>query len=113
MKLNPTGDRLYASCSNDHIYEFNSNTLHQTNTFSNTSYESNSFYIKIDVSVCGNFVASGSRDGDVHIWQVQDASQQAVLKGHRAEVSSVSWSKKELKVLVEVYRYTYPLLSPI
>jgi denticleless len=97
--LNPAGNRLYVCCSNDHIYEFDPNTLHQTNTFSSPSYESSSFYIKIDISVCGNFVASGSKDGDVHIWQVQDESQQAILKGHRAEVTSVSWSKKEFKVI--------------
>jgi denticleless len=98
IKLNPTGDRLYAAGSNNYIYEFDSNSLVQTNSYSNPKYESNSFYIKIDISVCGNFLASGSKDGDVYLWQVQDPLQQAVLKGHRAEVSCVSWSKKEHKV---------------
>ena len=100
IKLNPSGNRIYAAGSNNYIYEFDSNTLVQTNSYSNPKYESNSFYIKIDISVCGNFIASGSKDGDVYLWQIQNPLQQAVLKGHRAEVSCVSWSKKEHKVNV-------------
>lgn len=89
---------MYACCSNNHIYEFDSTTLLHTNTFTNPTYESSSFYIKIDLSVCGNYLASGSKDSDVYIWDTKDHLKQAVLKGHRAEVTSVAWSRKELKL---------------
>lgn len=81
------------------MYEFDSNRLTQTNAFTTPTFTTSSFYIKIDISPCGNFLASGSQNSDVFVWQVQNPQNHLLLKGHRAEVTGIAWSKQESKVL--------------
>ncbi|KAJ3330531.1 hypothetical protein HDU91_003551 [Kappamyces sp. JEL0680] len=80
------------------IYEFDSTQLRPTNIYTNPSYESSSFYIKMDVSYCGDWIASGSKDSQIYLWQVDNPQRQLVLDGHSAEVSCVAFSKFDYKI---------------
>ena len=46
------------------------------------------------------FVACGSEDGNVLIWNAKTGSQVAKLKGHAANVSVVTWSPSNPALLV-------------
>lgn len=61
--------------------------------FNNPDYRCATFYIRAAVSPDGRFIASGSSDHSVYIWEV-DATVDAPIKlpGHSQEVSGVSWS---------------------
>jgi WD40 repeat protein len=49
------------------------------------------FYLFLSESECGEYVASGSEDGNVYIYHVRHARLMRVLVGHTDVVSSMSW----------------------
>lgn len=52
-----------------------------------------SFYVRSQFSPDERFIVSGSQDGSIHIWDLEDLTWQAVLSNaHSQEVNSVSWT---------------------
>lgn len=93
MALNRSGSILYVACLNDHIYEFDSSSLLLTRSYTADDFDNSSFFIKIDVSPCGRYIASGSKGSDVLIWDRLGPNDLPLrLQGHRAETSGVAWS---------------------
>jgi WD40 repeat protein len=93
LTLNPSGSKLYAACTDNTIHEYSTHCISQPfKSFSAKTLKTDSFYIRTTVSPDGAFVSSGSKDGGVHIWEV-DAPWKPpmILKGHSAEVSCVAW----------------------
>ncbi|TPX44173.1 hypothetical protein SeLEV6574_g04667 [Synchytrium endobioticum] len=101
LTMNSNGSLLFASCSDNSVHVYNSSSLSQpicqlrADTFKVTS-----FYVKTAVSPDDRFLASGSSDGGLYVWDVESYLKRdhmskygpIILKGHTSEVTSVSWS---------------------
>ena len=66
--------------------------------FTHTELDTNSFYVKISNSPCGQYVASGSRDSNVYIWDTYCPLAAVRCIGHRAETTAVDWSPYGLEL---------------
>ena len=66
--------------------------------FTHTDLDTNSFYVKISISPCGQYVASGSRDSNVYIWDTFCPLAPVRCIGHRAESTAVDWSPYGLEL---------------
>jgi WD40 repeat protein len=78
---------------NDNIYEIEASTFTVNRKITYNGY-SPSFFTKIDLSSCGKYLASGAKNGDVYVWELENF-EKAPLQfiGHRNETTCVSWSK--------------------
>lgn len=64
-------------------------------------HSQSSFYVRADQSPCGQFVACGSTDGQLHVWDLSDESALfrkpiVSLTGHEQEVNGVHWHPRDL-----------------
>lgn len=60
------------------------------------SFHCASFYVKTALSPDGRFIASGSADHSLAVWEVDRPDCPPVFfKGHTNEVTSVAWCKKD------------------
>ncbi|KAG5457966.1 MAG: hypothetical protein BJ554DRAFT_1907, partial [Olpidium bornovanus] len=83
------------------IYMYDAHKLGKPQrTFTSPSYDCSSFYIRTTVSPDDCFIASGSADDLIHIWEVDgpDPGNSIRLGGHNGEVTGVSWSKRRFDV---------------
>ncbi|KAJ3024065.1 hypothetical protein HKX48_007245 [Thoreauomyces humboldtii] len=96
--MDSIGSRIYAACTDNRIYEFDSSTLGKPiQKFSAAEYRCDTFYIKTTVSPDDRFLASGSSDHGLYIWEIDHPEKPPlVLRAHRGEVTGLSWSKQEL-----------------
>lgn len=54
------------------------------------------FYIRVAVSPCSRFIASGSSEGGVYTWDAEGNGQDAVrMVGHEKETSGLDWGGKD------------------
>ncbi|KAJ3176225.1 hypothetical protein HDU87_005440 [Geranomyces variabilis] len=99
--LNSDGSRLYASCTDNHIYEFEAGRLGEpVQRFSAADYRCDTFYIKTSLSPDERFIASGSSDNGLYIWELGHPEKPPlVLRGHTGEVTGVSWNRTDLGML--------------
>jgi autophagy-related protein 16 len=61
-------------------------------TYRSPSYRNGVHWNRAAVSPDGQFIAAGSADGVVHVWNLQTAEEVATLQGHKAVVEACSWS---------------------
>jgi WD40 repeat protein len=87
------------------IYEFPTVNIHQPiKSYTSKLFDNSSFYTKIDLSPCGRFLASGSCNQMLYIWETKDKGKRniqtrpLVYEGHAKEVSSVRWSRSGQQV---------------
>ncbi|EGU11676.1 Proteophosphoglycan ppg4 [Rhodotorula toruloides ATCC 204091] len=98
MALAPDGRKLYALSTDSRIYAFDpTNLTHSAplTTFHTPLARYSSFYIRCAVSPCSRFLASGSSDGSVFVWDTEGRGgpEEVVrLVGHEAEVSGLDWA---------------------
>lgn len=102
----PTSSRFVVSYIDNHMAMFDSNTA--SSTFLNTEpirhfvsldYITSSYYIKPCFSPDGNYVACGSTNGYVFIWDVDHPMVAPLsLDGHVGSVSTVHWSRNNTLV---------------
>jgi len=73
-------------------------------TMSPSTYKCNSFFVMNSFSPCGNFLASGSSDAAIYIWDLKTALQTPlmILQGHTSEVSSVIWDSRNFERIVSI-----------
>lgn len=94
LVLDSSGRRLFASCTDSHIYQFDllDGRLSDEPLGTYRGHSAYSFYVKLGLSSDGRFLASGSSDASAYIWQVdQPGWPKLRLPGHRAEVTALSW----------------------
>ncbi|KAJ1328639.1 hypothetical protein BSLG_010371 [Batrachochytrium salamandrivorans] len=99
LSLNNAGTKLYASCLDNSIHEFNTHALGApVRQLSYPSYQCNSFYIRTSISPDDSTLMSGSMDGGVYLWDIQNPTPRPplILKGHTSETSGVAWCNADI-----------------
>lgn len=62
--------------------------------FTAPDFRCSSFYVRMAISPDDQYIACGSTDKNIYIWEVDYPDViPIVLKGHENEVTSLSWSK--------------------
>ncbi|XP_071963595.1 denticleless protein homolog [Antedon mediterranea] len=100
LTLDPTCSHLYASCTDDIIYEYNlmSSSLNPVSTY--RGHQNATFYVKSCLSADGQYLLSGSSDNNAYIWKVGSECPVAKLTGHQGEVTSVSWCPEDFRKIM-------------
>lgn len=79
----------------DSIYAFDPlNLTHATplSTYHHPKAHYGTFYIRVAVSPCSRYVASGSSDCGVYLWDTEGTGRDGVrLLGHEKETSGLDW----------------------
>ncbi|XP_051535257.1 autophagy-related protein 16-1-like isoform X6 [Myxocyprinus asiaticus] len=93
LDLNHDRTELLACSRDDHvkIIDLRCNAVRQT--FSAEGFKCGSDFTRVTFSPDGSFVAAGSSDGVLYIWNVLTGKLEKTLdKGHSSTINSVSWS---------------------
>ncbi|KAI9095511.1 WD40-repeat-containing domain protein [Phlyctochytrium arcticum] len=99
------GCRVYATCTAGIVSEYDLNNLQcPIRSFSATTFRVSSFYVKTTISPDDQFVATGSSDSGLYIWDtkchpLRQDKPPLILRSHLSEVTGVSWSKTDLEEL--------------
>lgn len=103
VRTSPTGTRRKTEpFPPNSIYAFDpTNLTHSAplTTFHTPLARYSSFYIRCAVSPCSRFLASGSSDGSVFVWDTEGRGgpEEVVrLVGHEAEVSGLDWAHESV-----------------
>ncbi|NWS65431.1 DTL protein, partial [Crotophaga sulcirostris] len=92
LVLDSTGANLFANCTDDSIYMFNTTSLRTTPVAVFSGHQNSTFYIKSSTSPDDQFLVSGSSDSNAYIWKVSEPSFPPwILSGHSQEVTSIAW----------------------
>ncbi|ORX64749.1 WD40 repeat-like protein [Anaeromyces robustus] len=102
LSLDSTGRYLFSACTDNSIYMYNTLNLGKpVYRFTSPTYKCSTFYIKTSISPDNRFIASGSSDNHVYIWDITAPHRAPVkLKGHENEVTAVSWCPIDIKQMV-------------
>ncbi|BHF72362.1 hypothetical protein SprV_0401542600 [Sparganum proliferum] len=93
--------RLYASCLDHTIYEYDLNSQSTRPMFVYAGHLTNSFYIKMTLSPDDRYLACGSGDHRAYIYLVGERCQNPlILSGHTGEVSVPRWSMFDPTLIV-------------
>ncbi|GBC05532.1 hypothetical protein RclHR1_06280005 [Rhizophagus clarus] len=92
--LDKSGTRLFANSTDNYVYMYDAANLGAPiGHFTSQPYRCSSFYIRLACSPDGRYIASGSSDKSIYIWEVDfPGAEPVVLKAHENEVTSLSWS---------------------
>ena len=87
ISLDPLGNYAYVTCTNSTIYKINLNGLTILDSYTSKTLATN-FFTKTSVSYTGDFIASGSQDCNIHVWNT-DIHKPFMLIGHLLDVTDV------------------------
>ncbi|KAG7559001.1 WD40 repeat [Arabidopsis thaliana x Arabidopsis arenosa] len=97
LSQDSSGTFLTASCKDNRIYLYNTLRLDKGPVQSFSGCRIDSFFVRTMISPDGEYVLSGSSDGNAYIWQVNKPQvDPIILKGHDFEVTAVDWSPSEI-----------------
>ncbi|ANM64882.1 unnamed protein product [Arabidopsis thaliana] len=97
LSQDSSGTYLTASCKDNRIYLYNTLRLDKGPVQSFSGCRIDSFFVRTMISPDGEYVLSGSSDGNAYIWQVNKPQvDPIILKGHDFEVTAVDWSPSEI-----------------
>ncbi|ORY02781.1 WD40 repeat-like protein [Basidiobolus meristosporus CBS 931.73] len=101
LALDPSGNRLFAASTNNQISMYSTTSLGSPMlTFSAPTYKCSTFYVKIALSPDAKFLASGSSDKNLYVWEIDSPTKPPlILKAHENEVTSVAWYKNAIEHL--------------
>ncbi|KAI8927616.1 WD40-repeat-containing domain protein, partial [Entophlyctis helioformis] len=102
LSLNSAGTKLYASCLDDSIHEFNTHGLGAAvNRFSHPTFRCSSFYIRTAISPDDSMLISGSSSTSVFLWDLhRPQSTPFLLKGHQSETTGLATCSDDMSVRV-------------
>ncbi|KAI9594602.1 WD40-repeat-containing domain protein [Syncephalis fuscata] len=104
LVLDNSGTRLFATCTDNTIYEYDARTLGRSRaTYTSDDYRCSNFYVGTAVSPDNRFLISGSTNEYAYIWEMDTPSKRQEpikLRGHTGEVSRVNWSHRNPHELV-------------
>ncbi|XP_033124841.1 denticleless protein homolog [Anneissia japonica] len=101
LTLDPACSMLYASCTDDIIYEYNLMSSSSDPIGKYKGHQNSTFYVKSCLSADGNYLLSGSSDNNAYIWKVGSCDSPVVkLTGHQGEVTSVSWCPEDFNKIM-------------
>ncbi|GAA6001490.1 WD40 repeat domain-containing protein [Rhodotorula paludigena] len=98
MTVAPDGRKLYALSTDSHVYAYSATNLTHASpltTFHHPEAQYASFYIRCAVSPDSRFLATGSNDGSIFVWDTEGhggAGEAVRLVGHEKEVSGIDWA---------------------
>jgi denticleless len=104
----PTAGLIFALGADSRIHTYTAPTLEPLTkkVYAHKNMQTNSFYVKLAVSPCGRWLASGcgGNDGSAFLFDVSGAASPGVadgaggveLRGQQKEVGSVDWAEGEL-----------------
>ena len=93
----PCRNYLYVSCMDDKIYKYDMVNAFQTPSAVYTGASIKDFFIKMCVSPCGRYIASGSADNWAYLWNTSSpGGPTARLGPSDAEVTCLDWSHDSL-----------------
>merc|ERR1719347_677385 len=78
LSLDPAGHYLYASCMDSSIYKHDLVNCHSSPSAVYSGADIKSFFVTSSLSVCGQFLASGSCDGMVYLWHTASSGSPVV-----------------------------------
>lgn len=98
MKLDSSGQRLFSSCMDNHIYmHYLSDLSKPALKFSDPEYKVGGFDTRISLSPDDRFLLSGSFNKGLFAWEVDHPNAKAQrFEGHTEKVTGVSWSKTSM-----------------
>ncbi|KAG0662509.1 hypothetical protein C6P46_003249 [Rhodotorula mucilaginosa] len=102
LRLAPDGRKLYALSTDASIVALDPlNLTHAAPliTFTPSTVQHGSFYIRCAISPCSRFLASGTSGGEILVWDTEGSGsgQEAVsLRGHELEVGQLDWAADSL-----------------
>ncbi|KAF8049618.1 hypothetical protein N665_2169s0008 [Sinapis alba] len=97
LSQDSSGTFLTASCKDNRIYLYNILQLDKGPVQSFSGSRIDSFFVRTMISPDGEYILSGSSDGNAYIWQVNKPQvDPTILKGHDSEVTAVDWSPSEI-----------------
>lgn len=97
VKFSPDGKLLLLATTTNHVSLIHSFTGNHERTF--TSHANGSgLPLEASFSACGSYVASGSEDGSVRVWNASSGAEVAVLTGHSHAVHCVRFSPRHALV---------------
>ncbi|KAI5479845.1 hypothetical protein MNV49_002403 [Pseudohyphozyma bogoriensis] len=95
MVMAPNGQKIYGLSTDSKIYSFDPHNLTQAvplTTFTHPQLSCATFYVRISVSPCSRFLASGSSDGSVLLWDTEGPGNDGVrVLGHEKETAGLDW----------------------
>ncbi|KAG5447380.1 Denticleless [Clonorchis sinensis] len=92
LRLDSLRTRLYANCLDNVVYEYDLTRQSTSPAFVYTGHQTDSFYIKLDLSPDDGYLICGSSDRRAHIYAVGQRRQCPImLSGHNGEVSIPRW----------------------
>ncbi|BFZ07529.1 hypothetical protein BsWGS_10568 [Bradybaena similaris] len=101
LVLESQGRRLFASCTDDVIYEYDMASFNPEPVQTWRGHKNSTFYVKSAMSPDDQYLISGSSDEMAYIWQINKPHAAPIaLKCHTAEVTSVSWCPNDITKVV-------------
>ncbi|CAG5118383.1 unnamed protein product [Candidula unifasciata] len=101
LVLDSQGRRLFASCTDDVIYEYDMASYNPQPVQTWRGHKNSTFYVKSAMSPDDQFLISGSSDEMAYIWQInKPAAAPIALDCHTAEVTSVAWCPNDITKIV-------------
>ena len=103
LSSSPCRNYLYVSCMDDKIYKYDMVNAFQSPSAVYSGASIKNFFIKMSVSPCGRYIASGSADNWSYIWHTsRPGSPVARLGPSDSEVTCLDWSHNTHNLLPDL-----------
>ncbi|KAL8280177.1 hypothetical protein RQP46_007507 [Phenoliferia psychrophenolica] len=100
MALSPNGQKIFALSTDSRVYAFDALNLTQPEplgVYSHPKASCGTFYVRLALSPCSRYLATGSSDGAAYVWDTEGNGKDAVrVVGHEKEVSGLDWGHETM-----------------
>lgn len=104
----PTAGNIFALGNDSHVHKYNAagagrmplNIPQASQTYGHRHMATNSFYVRLSLSPCGQWLASGGANGSAFLFDVANKNIQRLqaieLQGQEGEVGAIDWADGQL-----------------